>query len=218
MCVAILKKPEGVLTTAVLRACFEHNQDGAGFAYVDEAGKLCVNKGYFDFEQFLDVYRPIEERVGGLGPMMVHFRISTGGTKTADNCHPFIFPGGAFMHNGFFFAPPADKSDTNMLVERIGPNLTYASVALHKKAIEAAFTASNKAVTLYPDRSYHIINENAGQWIDHVWFSNVYWRSRMTMGGVMQRRADGMRVPHGACTPLTAAEAAWQGRRGGFHD
>jgi predicted glutamine amidotransferase len=183
MCVAILKTPAGVLSDAVLRACFENNQDGAGFAFVDADGKLIVNKGYFQFQQFLDAYRPVEEKVHELGPMLVHFRISTGGTKTEDNCHPFLFKHGALIHNGHFFSAIDNRSDTHLLVDKIGDNLSLDSVRLHKKAIEDAFTAHNKVVILYPNRQYEIINEDKGTWDNGVWFSNTYWKYRMNGGG-----------------------------------
>jgi hypothetical protein len=201
MCILIVKTPEGKLSDDELKACHENNRDGGGFSFVDDSNKVVVQKGFFDFDKFLEAYRPIEAQFGPKGPMLVHFRISTGGTRTSDNCHPFLFKHGAFAHNGVFFSPPADdgRSDTNMLVAKIGNNLSKKMVQLHKKAIEDAFGSYNKAAILYPDRTYEIFNEKQGDWKDGVWFSNTHWKWRMGgntsyYGATTRYRADGLRV------------------------
>jgi hypothetical protein len=215
MCILIVKTPTGVLTNDMLKACHESNNDGGGFSYVDDEGNVVVRKGFFQFDQFLEAYRPIEEQFGPKGPMLVHFRISTGGTKTADNCHPFAFKHGAFAHNGVFFSPPGVKSDTHMLIEKIGDNLSKTSVRLHKKAIEEAFGSFNKCAILYPDRTFEIINEQAGEWKEGNWFSNTHWRWRTGGGGVVNRyRADGLRVPQGAYNPLAQQGGGYYGHPG----
>jgi predicted glutamine amidotransferase len=208
MCVAILKTETGVLTDPVLQACFDNNRDGAGFAYVNEEGQLMVEKGYFEFQKFLDAYRPVEERVQGLGPMLVHFRISTGGTKTEDNCHPFLFKHGALIHNGHFFSAIDNRSDTHLLVDRIGEQLSRGAVQMHKKTLETVFGKGNKVAILYPDRSYEIINEEEGKWEDGVWFSNTYWRYRMTGGGGAYRVPD---VYQGSAADMCYRERGFYG-------
>jgi hypothetical protein len=209
MCVAIVKTPNHPLTDAVLRACFEANDHGAGFAYVGQGNKLIVEKGYFTFGEFLAAYRPIEEQVQADTPMLVHFRISTGGTRTKDNCHPFLFKHGALIHNGHFFPAVGDRSDTNVLTERVGPNLTREAVQMHKKALEEAFGLGNKVAILYPDKSYEIINEGRGGWIDGNWFSNDFWKYRMNRPAYTPY---GQRIPDrivGTGGSMTAYDQQW---------
>lgn len=178
MCVAIVKKPEGKITDAVLAACYKANDDGAGFAFI-ENGKVEVDKGYFNFDAFLAKYREVEARVGDKAPMLIHFRISTGGTKTADNCHPFAYEHGALMHNGYLFAVYGEESDTNKFTKRLGKNFSKEGVKLHKPVIEKLIGQGNKLAMLFPDGSYEIVNEEQGSWIDNVWFSNCFWKSRL---------------------------------------
>jgi predicted glutamine amidotransferase len=221
MCVAILRTPAGKLSDAVLKACFENNSHGAGFAFAAK-GKVAVRKGYFTFDDFLTAFRPVEEEMGDKGPMLVHFRISTGGTKTALNCHPFLFKHGALIHNGHFFSVSGDESDTNTLVKAIGDDLTRTGVRLHKEALEKSFGKGNKVALLYNDASYEIINESEGHWIDGNWFSNDYWKYRLegprTVNGMPNRRLDGLRIPDSALgTPYDAAQQRWEGRGIDYH-
>jgi predicted glutamine amidotransferase len=178
MCVAIVKKPNGKITDEVLAACYKANDDGAGFAYY-EGGKVVVDKGYFDFDKFLEAFRAAEARVGDKSNMLIHFRISTGGTKTALNCHPFEYDHGALIHNGYLFAVYGEKSDTNLFTERLGKNFTKEGVAQHKAAMEKLIGQGNKLAMLFKDGEYAIINEEQGSWIDNVWFSNCFWKSRV---------------------------------------
>lgn len=178
MCVAIVKKPEGKITDEVLDACYRANSDGAGFAWVED-GKVMVDKGYFDFNRFLEEYRKVEARVGSKSNMFLHFRISTGGTKTQENCHPFMYEHGALMHNGYLFAVYGDESDTNLFTKRLGKNFSKEGVVMHKPALEKIIGQGNKLAMLFADGSYNIVNEDQGSWIDGVWFSNCYWKTRI---------------------------------------
>jgi hypothetical protein len=227
MCVAIVSKPGAKLSDAVLQACFENNRDGAGFAYVNESGKVAVEKGFFDFGEFLAAFRPVEERVKPTGPMLVHFRISTGGGRTKENCHPYLFKHGALIHNGFFFPAVGEESDTRMLTRVVGDKLAKGPVRIHKAALEQAFGQHNKVAVLYADRSVEILNEKTGEWIEDNWFSNTFWKWRMGGGtprpaahgaacGVPTHRADGVRIPTAARRALTAADQQWHGGMSGY--
>lgn len=97
MCIIAIK-PEGIsIPTERLKACWDHNPDGAGFMY-SEDGKLKIVKGLMAFDSFLQSYNainPLNKRV------VIHFRYGTHGKVCPDLTHPFsINKDLALVHNG----------------------------------------------------------------------------------------------------------------------
>lgn len=182
MCVLIVKKSDGKVTDAQLAACFAANHQGAGFSWVEPGGRVAIHKGFFSFKEFIEAYRKQEAIVGDTSPFLIHFRISTGGGVNTENCHPFRTPHGAMAHNGVLFSVNGPKSDTHVFSERIGPKLSKEGILLHKKALEESIGSGNKIAVLFHDKTYEILNEKQGTWIDGTWFSNCHWQSRQLLG------------------------------------
>ena len=95
MCVIAVKE-SGVsaFPESKMKAMFNHNSDGAGFAYVlDE--KVFVEKGLMSYNTFERAYALLEKRIKQAGkeikdiPIVLHFRIGTHGPNSAGLTHPF---------------------------------------------------------------------------------------------------------------------------------
>lgn len=181
MCIAIVKKPGGVITDEQLQQCHLSNSDGAGFAYVKGDGEVVVEKGFFDPQKMIEAVRAAEKIAEAEGsPMLIHFRISTGGKVDADNCHPFAYDHGAGIHNGWFFPATSDKSDTREFFEEAGPVFSKENVERNAKGLDTAF-GGNKVAFLFKDKTFHIVNESSGQWHDGVWYSNSSWKPHVVL-------------------------------------
>lgn len=177
MCIAVVKPVGADVSDDTLRSCVEYNRDGIGYCFVED-GRVRVKKGFFvetdraTLGGFLPAFRADLERVGDKSPFFIHFRASTGGGRTPENCHPFLFDHGALMHNGYFFSAVGNKSDTNLLTEGVSKHLKKEKVLAAKEDLAKFWGVNNKVGILYTDASYVIINEEQGVWDSGVWFSN----------------------------------------------
>lgn len=91
MCIIVAKqKGIDMPSKNILETCFHHNNDGAGFMYV-EKGQVIIDKGYMDFKSFYKRLKKIEKRIGNLKEraLVMHFRIGTQGANDKQTCHPF---------------------------------------------------------------------------------------------------------------------------------
>jgi predicted glutamine amidotransferase len=183
MCIAILAKPGVKLPADLLRQAFTANRHGAGIAFV-RAGKVVIQKGFFDSELWVKRYEEVYEEVGATSPIVLHARIATLGRVCRENCHPFNIKNGALVHNGVLWSSTfgagqqAEKSDTREFAERMHNNLTFDDVNEDKSKVEKAI-GYNKMVLLYDDGRYIILNEQNGSWdpTGNVWFSNMSYRN-----------------------------------------
>lgn len=181
MCVAIFQKAGAFVPKLGLANGFSINKDGAGFAYIDpELKKVVIKKGFMKFDPFATAYYEAVEKYGKDSPFLVHMRIKTAGAVSENNTHPFEVAGGAMIHNGSLFYPDKDyigpdddtRSDTRVFAEELKNILTFENVKRAEAAIRSAIGYHNKLVFLYDDGRYHIVNEQAGNWVDGIWYSN----------------------------------------------
>lgn len=179
MCVAILTKPGAVLTPDQIKEGWSCNPDGGGFAYVRD-DKVQIVKGFMKVEHLVESYKAMSELYAEDSPFLVHMRIGTSGGKTPKNTHPFPIKNGALIHNGIMFTPageragtPEDrKSDTRVFAEALYNVLELEHVKKAEKRILREIGYYNKVCFLYNDKSYYILNEDAGDWEGDIWFSN----------------------------------------------
>jgi len=95
MCVIAVKETGvSAFPESKMKAMFNHNSDGAGFAYVlDE--KVFVEKGLMSYNTFERAYALLEKRIRQAGkeikdiPIVLHFRIGTHGPNSEGLTHPF---------------------------------------------------------------------------------------------------------------------------------
>lgn len=179
MCIAILSKAGKVVSDGNIARSAGRNRDGGGFAYVDkDNGKVKIRKGFMTAAEFLKAYHEtLEQGHGENNPMMLHFRIATLGKVGTDNCHPFVVPNGALIHNGSLWtgggygSSDVEKSDTREFAERISVNLTPEILRKSQVALELE-VGYNKLAFLFDEGEYVILNETSGSWDDGVWYSN----------------------------------------------
>lgn len=186
MCIAILKPKGKKLHREVLEESFRCNRDGAGFAFFDEEkGAVFYKKGFFDFDSFWKSYEAYQEH-----KCLIHFRVATHKNVDSNNCHPWrVNKNLVFIHNGRIAGMDKNDalSDTGnfcvMLGELLEEAPNYYKTASFKWFVANAIGSGNKLVFLDSSGDHIIINEEAGNWKDGVWFSNTSYsctRSRET--------------------------------------
>lgn len=92
MCVIIIKNKATELPKKEdLKNCFENNPDGAGFMYTDN-GRVVIDKGYMTQKSFLKQYEKLCKKYDDFKnkSLIIHMRITTDGSTSKKNCHPFI--------------------------------------------------------------------------------------------------------------------------------
>jgi len=185
MCVAVYQPLGCTVKRSDAQLCYESNDDGAGFAYVD-SGKLHIHKGFFSFKKFWRAYRMLAADKQAI----LHFRISTSGKDVPANCHPFAVttdednhPTIAMAHNGILWSGSmTDKeSDTAEFVRTmVGPLAAKDPLFMRNDAmmrmLEYAVAPANKLVFLERTGAVQIIGEDYGTWYeDGCWYSNLHW-------------------------------------------
>ena len=88
MCV-IAFSPKGVKIPSEqqIKQMWQHNPDGAGYAYVDKKGSVVYKKGFMSLSELLaELEAP--ERFKNTN-FALHFRIGTSGKNDKATCHPF---------------------------------------------------------------------------------------------------------------------------------
>ena len=139
MCVIVAKKMGIELPSKkILENCFDVNPDGAGLMYVNENKKVIIEKGFMTFEAFYQKLMELDKKYDlKKKALVMHFRITTQGGTSPENCHPFPITADekklkatylectdvAFAHNGIIslYSMRDDKglSDTMLLSKEL---------------------------------------------------------------------------------------------------
>ena len=139
MCVIVAKKMGIELPSKkILENCFDVNPDGAGLMYVNENKKIVIEKGFMTFEAFYKKLTELNKKYDlKKKALVMHFRITTQGGTSPENCHPFPVTDDekklkatylecndvAFAHNGIIslYSMRDDKgmSDTMLLSKEL---------------------------------------------------------------------------------------------------
>ena len=177
MCIAILKQKEKTIDKDLLKTCSENNRDGCGFAYVDN-GKIIIKK-FMEFEKFWEEYSKVQDN----HTMLIHFRIATHGKVELSNCHPFKLNNKmAIIHNGIisgYGSKTENLSDTKDFINKVIGNITYKIWKNPSfRELVGMGIGNSKLVILDNEERYYIINENKGEWVDGVWFSNSSYKKK----------------------------------------
>ena len=179
MCIAILKTKDKYLDKNLLQTCAENNPDGCGFAYVDN-NKIIIKK-YLKFEDFWKDFEHIQKDYSN-NAMLIHFRIATHGAVDTSNCHPFKLNNRmALIHNGVIsgYGDKKDKVDTVDFIDKVIGNISWKNWK-NPSFIELVGNAIgySKLAILDITGNYYIVNENNGEWVDGVWFSNSSYKKK----------------------------------------
>jgi hypothetical protein len=174
MCIAIINTSEGnVISKKTFQQCWNNNTHGAGISAVIN-GKIVVDKELKDWERLYDVYAKWREDKSL--NIMLHFRISTHGSRNLDNCHPFMVNKGlVFCHNGIIGQVDTsnDKSDTVAFNEQYLkslPNGFAFNPAIKQLLLDRI--GYSKLVFLTSENKYSIVGEKRGLWDGGNWYSN----------------------------------------------
>ena len=160
------------------------NPDGFGFA-ISTGKKLHIVRS-MDFEEVANKF--VDARKKMQGPAIFHFRWTTHGTNTVDNCHPFLLgqdKDTVLGHNGILpvkMEANETRSDTRVFAEDIMPAVGgisslddgeyFQQMADWAKGSKLAF------LTVNDDANYdwYILNEKDGHWDSDVWWSNESYK------------------------------------------
>jgi hypothetical protein len=160
-----------------MRNCYDNNRDGAGLAWADEDG-LHVEKGYFSWDGLWKDMRELRPY-----PTVLHCRLATHGSVSAENCHPFLLRNGvAVAHNGVIHMTSLEKDMTDsesFAIKHIEP-WTWDELQSDRVTdlLEMAMGAVNIIAMLGGDGRIALLNGDKGEDFEGVWFSNAsYARS-----------------------------------------
>lgn len=200
MCV-IAFSPKGVdiPTETQLRQMWNHNPDGAGFAYVDKKGSVVYRKGFLTFESLLEELKA-PERFKNTN-FAIHFRIGTSGKNDGATCHPFpistnfgelrktegvaesvLFHNGV-LSNGGIISPLA--SDTQDFVVAMAPLLKKYNRSKARDYFIGELTKGSRLLVLYKNNTFKMYGEwqkdgdiwvsNLGYKYDYTWYGSGYY-------------------------------------------
>lgn len=202
MCIAILNN-SGFIAKQSIENSYANNYHGAGFAYSkgDSFHVYKTDKGSQAFYKAYKKHRKDNPNV----PFLLHFRISTHGTVTTDNLHPFVVNDVAMIHNGMVdikgHSRSDKRSDTRFLCEEI---LAHLPSGWHmSKGFQAMLDEMggwSKFVFLGLDNSYSIVGESSGHWFEDNWYSNTSYKqvnSYVDYGGKQMSKSPSVGYSYG---------------------
>ena len=171
MCVIIVKPKGKKLTVNEIEKAWDRNPDGGGIVYRDN-NRYIVFKT-LDKDRYLKYFKKhYREDLN----ILMHMRIKTHGDISIKNTHPFkTRNAGYFAHNGIITPEGSnkDKLDTLEFRDNIINNLFdrwWENKAIVKMMSE--YVGYSKLAFLLPTDEFLFINEDKGDWIDGVWYSN----------------------------------------------
>lgn len=90
MCIIIAKdKGISIPDRTILKNCFDNNPDGAGVMW-NESEFVHIQKGFMLWKDFDEFLNSLSKRIDlKLASVVMHFRITTHGRTSPQNCHPF---------------------------------------------------------------------------------------------------------------------------------
>ena len=186
MCI-IIYSPKGHIPKKHLKNSIDHNSHGWGIMFPKGDGTLQILKGMTKDEFFLQWKWIKDLKV----PKVFHARISTHGTKSLENCHPFSVPGHdnlAVAHNGIIrqMEYVGDKSDTVHFVERILSSLPAGFQENSGcQALLDDYIGYSKLVFMDGSGGVNIVNEKGGSWVNGLWYSNSTWCGSSSNSGTL---------------------------------
>jgi hypothetical protein len=189
MCIIVYKPENKQVEKDVLKTCFESNNDGFGFSYVENESLYRLRSVSKDFEKFWSHYQKHQHK-----SLLMHFRVRTHGEINIENCHPYVINDDwVLFHNGTLTAygklahKRKDKpSDTLVFTENLmQPLLTKHPEAFSDEDSEIKFLVEDH---IFPSRmalmnssgKVILLNETSAsaRWNEGVWFSNDGYKVR----------------------------------------
>ena len=189
MCV-IAFSPKGVDIPTVnqIRTMWQHNPDGAGYAYVSKKGKVIYRKGFMKLDDLLQELEA-PERFKNTN-FAIHFRIGTSGENDGATCHPFPLStsfgdlrktegevDSVLFHNGILsdggLASPL-ASDTQDFVIAMSPLLQKYNRSKTRDYFISELTKGSRLLILYKNNAFKMYGE--WQKDGDIWVSNLNYK------------------------------------------
>lgn len=190
MCIACVFPKGTTLTESEFESSWENNHDGGGYTYIDENGVM-VTKKFLKYDDFINSWKVDDQAVREYSPRLLHFRATSRGAISVENCHPFsINPTVALIHNGTIAGIPVDKekSDTRLFSEMLAglPDNFYTNQSVI--TLIDGFIGMNKVALMTNYGEFVIFNKQTWVEDNNRIFSNQDFKFR-------RQQAQGM-FPH----------------------
>ncbi len=182
MCIICVLPIGTTISDEELKNCWDNNDDGAGFMYVNPiSGNIAIKK-FMNFDRFKKSFRSTFDLHKKDTPFVLHFRIGTHGANSIENVHPFrVNDNVAFCHNGVISCveTAGTMSDTRAFNEVFMKDLPHNFT--RNKSVMTMINQLighnyNKLVFLDRDKNITIVNESLGEKSEGRWFSNGSFR------------------------------------------
>ena len=182
MCIAIYKQINHNISDRRLAEAHRANPDGCGLMWAAD-GEIHVIKGCFDFELFMSLFRKAYQEFGDRN-YIIHFRTASASAIGDEFCHPFKVNGDLwFVQNGNLYeytdyygrGRNDGKSDIQRFNDEILRRLPAGFLGKSRtRAIFEQYANENLSKFVFLDTLGRvcIINEEAGEWQDGIWYSN----------------------------------------------
>lgn len=189
MCViAFSPKGTDIPTEKQIRQMWQHNPDGAGYAYVDKKGKVVYKKGLMTLKELLAELE-VPERFKNTN-FAIHFRIGTSGKNDKATCHPFPVSNcfgdlrktegkadSVLFHNGILsdggLASPL-ASDTQDFVIAMSPLFKKYNKSKTRDFFIEELIEGSRLLVLYKNNAFKMF----GKWEQDgdIWVSNLNYK------------------------------------------
>lgn len=187
MCIAIYKAKGVFVPEDHLRQGFKSNSDGCGLAWVNPRTHKIETYKSMDYLPWFNEYTRVVEEYNN-PEMLIHFRITSKGKTTLDNCHPFVINNDmAMIHNGTITKIHVDtasgESDTAVFArDWLGQLPKGWEDNEPLKLMIEDFIGWSKIVILHRKKGPIFLNESKGVWNDDhtIWYSNKSYETYKT--------------------------------------
>lgn len=174
MCViAFSEKGKDIPTEEQIRKMWRANPDGAGYAYVNNRGKVIYRKGFMTVDDLLkDLSEPEKFKNTNFA---IHFRIGTSGKNDERTCHPFPVSNNfgdlvkttgeedaVLFHNGVIGEGGLVNklsSDTQDFVVAFAPMLAKFNQSKARDKYIAEFTKGNRLLVMYKNNKFKMFGD-----------------------------------------------------------
>lgn len=184
MCIIVYVPSEMNLPTKeILEHCWDQNPHNGGFMYIRN-NRVVIEK-WDKKDNFIDAVYARKAELPDT-PIVMHMRFATHGSVRIDNTHPFrVNKRMAFVHNGTIGRLSPDKqkdgdiSDTRKFKEHILKRLphNFLDSFLIRMFLEH-YIGYSKIVIMENSGEVTILNEDKGEWVEGIWFSNDYYKTK----------------------------------------
>lgn len=196
MCViAFSPKGTDIPSKQQIKQMWQHNPDGAGYAYVNKKGKVVYRKGFMTLKELLAELE-VPERFKNTS-FALHFRIGTSGKNDQATCHPFpvtnrfdelrktegeadsvLFHNGVLSKGGIV-SPLA--SDTQDFVVAMSPMFKKFNKSKARDFFIEELIEGSRLLVLYKNNAFKMF----GKWEKDgdIWVSNLNYKTSYSWYG-----------------------------------